>query len=106
MLTARDRLLQKLMRYAPDLLLSAAPVESHVGAIVVRGLRMAVRRRIECMGTFISQDSPNACVTLALPLGIFDFVSNRTLCLIVPTTTFSDRAWYRISCRRRRVLSV
>ncbi|GBE88418.1 Acetamidase Formamidase [Sparassis latifolia] len=33
------------------LLLSAAPVESHVGAIV---------------------DSPNACVTLALPLGIFD----------------------------------
>ncbi|OJT15102.1 Formamidase [Trametes pubescens] len=34
------------------LLLSAAPVESHVGAIV---------------------DSPNACVTMALPLGIFDF---------------------------------
>ncbi|KAL5485966.1 hypothetical protein ACEPAI_7010 [Sanghuangporus weigelae] len=34
------------------LLLSAAPVESHVGAVV---------------------DSPNACVTLALPLGIFDF---------------------------------
>ncbi|KAF9230323.1 Acetamidase Formamidase [Melanogaster broomeanus] len=33
------------------LLLSAAPVESHVGAVV---------------------DSPNACVTLALPLGIFD----------------------------------
>ncbi|KAG6372191.1 Acetamidase Formamidase [Boletus reticuloceps] len=33
------------------LLLSAAPVESHVGAIV---------------------DSPNACVTLALPLGIFE----------------------------------
>ncbi|KAH9838647.1 Acetamidase/Formamidase [Rhodofomes roseus] len=32
------------------LLLSAAPVESHIGAIV---------------------DSPNACVTLALPLGIF-----------------------------------
>ena len=36
-----------------DLLLSAAPVESHVGAVV---------------------DSPNACVTLALPLGIFDHV--------------------------------
>lgn len=36
-----------------DLLLSAAPVESHVGAIV---------------------DSPNACVTLALPLGIFEHV--------------------------------
>ncbi|KAJ4488510.1 Acetamidase Formamidase [Lentinula aciculospora] len=33
------------------LLLSAAPVESHVGALV---------------------DSPNACVTLALPLGIFE----------------------------------
>jgi len=33
------------------LLLSAAPVESHVGAVV---------------------DSPNACVTMALPLGIFD----------------------------------
>ncbi|KAF8903754.1 Acetamidase/Formamidase [Gymnopilus junonius] len=33
------------------LLLSAAPVESHVGAIV---------------------DSPNACVTLAIPTGIFD----------------------------------
>ncbi|KAI0750052.1 Acetamidase/Formamidase [Daedaleopsis nitida] len=33
------------------LLLSAAPVESHVGAIV---------------------DSPNACVTLALPIGIFE----------------------------------
>jgi len=33
------------------LLLSAAPVESHVGAIV---------------------DTPNACVTLALPLGIFE----------------------------------
>ncbi|THH28356.1 hypothetical protein EUX98_g5831 [Antrodiella citrinella] len=33
------------------LLLSAAPVESHIGAIV---------------------DSPNACVTLALPLGIFE----------------------------------
>ncbi|KAK7678544.1 hypothetical protein QCA50_018416 [Cerrena zonata] len=33
------------------LLLSAAPVESHVGAVV---------------------DSPNACVTLALPLGIFE----------------------------------
>ncbi|KAF9477743.1 Acetamidase/Formamidase [Pholiota conissans] len=33
------------------LLLSAAPVESHVGAVV---------------------DSPNACVTLAIPTGIFD----------------------------------
>ncbi|KAF8556483.1 Acetamidase Formamidase [Imleria badia] len=33
------------------LLLSAAPIESHVGAVV---------------------DSPNACVTLALPLGIFE----------------------------------
>ncbi|KAJ7239374.1 Acetamidase Formamidase [Mycena haematopus] len=33
-----------------DLLLSAAPVESHVGALV---------------------DSPNACVTLAIPTGIF-----------------------------------
>ncbi|KAG7090074.1 hypothetical protein E1B28_011691 [Marasmius oreades] len=33
------------------ILLSAAPIESHVGAIV---------------------DSPNACVTLALPIGIFE----------------------------------
>jgi formamidase len=33
------------------LLMSAAPIESHVGAVV---------------------DSPNACVTLALPLGIFE----------------------------------
>jgi len=33
------------------LLLSAAPIESHVGALV---------------------DSPNACVTLAIPTGIFE----------------------------------
>jgi len=33
------------------ILLSAAPIESHVGALV---------------------DSPNACVTLAIPTGIFD----------------------------------
>ncbi|KAI0064946.1 Acetamidase Formamidase [Artomyces pyxidatus] len=46
--------LQKLgfTREQAYLLLSAAPVESHVGAIV---------------------DSPNACVTLALPVGIFEF---------------------------------
>lgn len=45
--------LQKLgyTREQAYLLLSAAPVESHVGAVV---------------------DSPNACVTLALPLGIFE----------------------------------
>ncbi|KAF5359715.1 hypothetical protein D9756_002920 [Leucocoprinus leucothites] len=45
--------LQKLgyTREQAYLLLSAAPVESHVGAIV---------------------DSPNACVTLAVPTGIFD----------------------------------
>ncbi|EJD49831.1 Acetamidase/Formamidase [Auricularia subglabra TFB-10046 SS5] len=45
--------LQKLgyTREQAYILLSAAPVESHVGAIV---------------------DSPNACVTLALPLGIFE----------------------------------
>lgn len=36
---------------SPDLLLSAAPVESHVGAVV---------------------DVPNACVTMELPLGIFE----------------------------------
>jgi len=36
------------------LLLSAAPIESHVGALV---------------------DSPNACVTLAIPTGIFEHVS-------------------------------
>ncbi|KAG1852802.1 Acetamidase Formamidase [Suillus subalutaceus] len=40
-----------LMKIGYNLLLSAAPVESHIGAIV---------------------DSPNACVTLALPLGIFE----------------------------------
>ncbi|KAG9225008.1 hypothetical protein CCMSSC00406_0001841 [Pleurotus cornucopiae] len=46
--------LQKLgyTREQAYLLLSAAPVESHVGAVV---------------------DSPNACVTLAIPTGIFDF---------------------------------
>ncbi|KZW03633.1 Acetamidase/Formamidase [Exidia glandulosa HHB12029] len=45
--------LQKLgyTREQAYILLSAAPIESHVGAIV---------------------DSPNACVTLALPLGIFE----------------------------------
>ncbi|KAJ3805843.1 Acetamidase/Formamidase [Lentinula aff. lateritia] len=43
--------LMKVFYLPTDLLLSAAPVESHVGAIV---------------------DSPNACVTLALPLGIFE----------------------------------
>ncbi|KZS92014.1 Acetamidase/Formamidase [Sistotremastrum niveocremeum HHB9708] len=43
--------LQKVSREQAYLLLSAAPIESHVGAVV---------------------DSPNACVTLALPLGIFD----------------------------------
>lgn len=47
-------------RHCADLLLSAAPVESHVGAIV---------------------DSPNACVTLALPLGIFEHVRRgRPIC--------------------------
>ncbi|KAE9406707.1 Acetamidase/Formamidase [Gymnopus androsaceus JB14] len=43
--------LMKVPREQAYLLLSAAPVESHVGAMV---------------------DSPNACVTLALPLGIFE----------------------------------
>ncbi|KIM85100.1 hypothetical protein PILCRDRAFT_817953 [Piloderma croceum F 1598] len=44
--------LQKVFsREQAYLLLSAAPIESHVGAVV---------------------DSPNACVTLALPLGIFE----------------------------------
>ncbi|KAF5332885.1 hypothetical protein D9758_017203 [Tetrapyrgos nigripes] len=41
----------RLAREQAYLLLSAAPVESHVGAVV---------------------DSPNACVTLAIPTGIFD----------------------------------
>ncbi|KAF8230821.1 Acetamidase/Formamidase [Tricholoma matsutake] len=41
-----------LMKLGYNLFLSAAPVDSHVGAIV---------------------DSPNACVTLAIPTGIFDF---------------------------------
>ena len=45
--------LRLLILLVSDLLLSAAPVESHVGAVV---------------------DSPNACVTLALPLGIFEHV--------------------------------
>ncbi|KAI0290262.1 Acetamidase Formamidase [Multifurca ochricompacta] len=46
--------LQKLgfTREQAYILLSAAPIEAHVGAVV---------------------DSPNACVTLALPVGIFDF---------------------------------
>ncbi|KAI0261139.1 Acetamidase/Formamidase [Gloeopeniophorella convolvens] len=46
--------LQKLgyTREQAYILLSAAPIEAHVGALV---------------------DSPNACVTLALPLGIFEF---------------------------------
>ncbi|KAJ3977699.1 Acetamidase/Formamidase [Lentinula raphanica] len=43
--------LMKVSREQAYLLLSAAPIESHVGALV---------------------DSPNACVTLALPLGIFE----------------------------------
>ena len=52
-----------------DLLLSAAPVESHVGAVV---------------------DSPNACVTLALPLGIFEHVS----CNPLPSLSgMSDDCW-------------
>ncbi|KAJ7583194.1 Acetamidase Formamidase [Mycena floridula] len=43
--------LQKVSREQAYLLLSAAPIESHVGALV---------------------DSPNACVTLAIPTGIFE----------------------------------
>ncbi|KAI0696454.1 Acetamidase/Formamidase [Cytidiella melzeri] len=43
--------LMKVSREQAYLLLSAAPVESHVGAIV---------------------DSPNACVTMGIPIGIFD----------------------------------
>jgi hypothetical protein len=62
-----------------DLLLSAAPVESHVGAIV---------------------DSPNACVTLALPLGIFEHV--RTLPYITSSGfAHLDSPGRRTSCRRK-----
>lgn len=50
-----------------DILLSAAPIESHVGAIVVC---LDVPRVPRDAG----QDSPNACVTLAIPTGIFEQV--------------------------------
>lgn len=56
-----------------DLLLSAAPVESHVGAIVVRSSSDTFTWRKVL--TFDRQDSPNACVTLAIPTGIFEHVS-------------------------------
>ncbi|KAI0353664.1 Acetamidase/Formamidase [Trametes cingulata] len=54
------------------LLLSAAPVESHVGAVVVRR-RHPLLQLLIIPTTPDLQDSPNACVTMALPLGIFDF---------------------------------
>lgn len=47
--------LTKVLGYSREqayLLLSAAPVDSHVAGLV---------------------DSPNACVTMSLPVGIFDF---------------------------------
>ena len=59
-----------------DLLLSAAPVESHVGAVVVRRcpfLHLLLQRN--WLTLYICKDSPNACVTLGLSVGIFDFVS-------------------------------
>ena len=58
-----------------DLLLSAAPVESHVGAIVVSSSIL----RIQFPSAHNLQDSPNACVTLAIPTGIFDFVRQISL---------------------------
>jgi len=56
---------------SPDLLLSAAPVESHVGAIVVCKNNFYEFWKI---WTCVLQDSPNACVTLAIPTGIFEHV--------------------------------
>ncbi len=53
-----------------DLLLSAAPVESHVGAVVVSPFYSMSILVIDCG----MQDSPNACVTLGIPTGIFDHV--------------------------------
>ncbi|TFY62925.1 hypothetical protein EVG20_g6531 [Dentipellis fragilis] len=55
------------------LLLSAAPVESHVGAVVVSHFFLSSIAFAVGHLTLRTQDSPNACVTLALPLGIFDF---------------------------------
>lgn len=54
--------------FMSDLLLSAAPVESHVGAIV---------------------DSPNACVTLSLPLGIFENVRVPVTYILLPELTLT-----------------
>jgi formamidase len=45
-----------------DLLLSAAPIEIHVGAVVDSSKSH--------VGAIV--DSPNACVTLGIPTGIFE----------------------------------
>ena len=57
-----------------DLLLSAAPIESHVGAIVVRFVPNSRHRILLILPVCPVQDSPNACVTMGLPLGIFEYV--------------------------------
>lgn len=68
-----------------DLLLSAAPIESHVGAVVVRLRPLTRNTHCSQEGMTWRQDSPNACVTLALPLGIFEHV-RLVFCADVTTT--------------------
>ena len=64
-----------------DLLLSAAPVESHVGAVVVSKVCHLVSVLYSHTSTSL-QDSPNACVTLAIPTGIFEHVRINELILL------------------------
>jgi len=54
-----------------DLLLSAAPVESHIGAIVV-SIAFVDQEELYVYADS-GQDSPNACVTLGIPTGIFEY---------------------------------
>lgn len=64
-------LTRDIAREQAYLLLSAAPVESHVGAIVVRVfLRVSPVQKAKVR----FKDSPNACVTMGLPVGMFEFV--------------------------------
>lgn len=58
------------------ILLSAAPIESHVGAIVVCHFSRVSPGPV---AEVRYQDSPNACVTMGLPLGIFEYVRLPTL---------------------------
>lgn len=78
-----------------DLLLSAAPIESHVGAVVVS----PIHRGYWLISKPACQDSPNACVTLALPLGIFEHVRLRASLW----TNRMNHRHFRTSCPRKRV---